>query len=60
MYIEMWEFENLQEMEKCSTRIFEDDGMKRIQEEFHTLIDHRIFAGHVWNTVAQFGFGINV
>jgi hypothetical protein len=52
LYIEMWEFESLQEMEKCNARIFENKVMKRIQAEFHTLIEHATFARFIWNTVA--------
>jgi hypothetical protein len=52
LYIEMWEFEKLQEMEKCNARIFENKVMKRIQVDFHTLIEHAIFVRFIWNTVA--------
>jgi len=52
LYIEMWEFENLQEMEKCNARIFGNKEMKRIQAEFHTLIDSSTFARFVWNKIA--------
>lgn len=52
LYIEMWEFESLQEMEKCNARIFENKVMKGIQAEFHTLIEHATFARFIWNTVA--------
>lgn len=52
LYIEMWEFENLPEMEKCNARIFENKEMKRIQSEFQALIDHATFARFIWNTVA--------
>jgi len=52
LYIEMWEFESLQEMEKCNTRIFKNKEMKRIQAEFYTLIDHTTFTRFIWNAVA--------
>ena len=52
LYIEMWEFESSQEMEKCNARIFENKEMKRIQVEFHTLIEHATFARFIWNSVA--------
>lgn len=51
MYIEMWEFESLLEMEKCNTRIFKNAEMKRIQAEFQTLIDYATFTRFLWNTV---------
>lgn len=52
LYIEMWEFENLSEMEKCNARIFAHKEMKRINAEFHGLIDHASFARYIWNTIA--------
>ncbi len=52
MYIEMWEFESLPEMEKCNDRIFSHKEMKRINVEFHELIDASTFARFIWNTVA--------
>ncbi len=52
LYIEMWEFESLPEMEKCNARIFAHRDMKRIQSEFHTLIDTSTFSRYIWNTVA--------
>ena len=52
LYIEMWEFENLPAMEKCNSRIFGNKEMKKIQAEFHTLIDHATFARFIWNKVA--------
>ena len=52
LYIEMWEFENLQDMETISTNIFENQEMKRIQAAFHTLIDHTTFSKYIWKTVA--------
>jgi hypothetical protein len=52
LYIEMWEFESLPEMEKCNARIFKNKEMKRIQAEFQTLIEHSTFNRFIWNTVA--------
>jgi hypothetical protein len=52
LYIEMWEFESLTEMEKCNARIFAHKEMKRINAEFHELIDNSTFARFIWNTVA--------
>ncbi len=53
MYIETWEFEGLQEMEKCNARVFGAKEMKRIQAEFHTLIDNSTFARFIWNSVRR-------
>jgi hypothetical protein len=52
MYVEMWEFDNLLQMEKCNSRIFDKEEMKRIQEEFFKLIDTSTFSRFLWNTVA--------
>jgi len=52
MYIEMWEFDSLPEMEKCNARIFAHKEMKRINVEFHELIEHSTFARFIWNVVA--------
>jgi hypothetical protein len=52
LYIELWEFESLPEMEKINARIFKNKEMKRINVEFHTLIDHATFARFIWNAVA--------
>jgi hypothetical protein len=52
LYIEMWEFESLPEMEKCNARIFKNKEMKRIQAEFQTLIEHSTFNRFIWNTIA--------
>ena len=52
LYIEMWEFESLPEMERCNAKIFEDREMKRIQKEFQSLIDNSTFARFIWSSVA--------
>jgi hypothetical protein len=52
LHIEMWEFETLQDMEKCNARIFKNKEMKRTQAGFHTLIEHATFARFIWNTAA--------
>jgi predicted nucleotidyltransferase len=52
LYVEMWEFEDLQKMEKINARIFKNKEMKRINSEFHSLIDQASFARFIWNTVA--------
>jgi hypothetical protein len=52
MYIEMWEFENFEEMDRINRRIFSDKGMKRIQDGFHLLIDPATFSANIWVPVA--------
>ena len=52
LYIEMWEFESLQEMEKTQARIHANKEMKRIIAEFNELIDQATSANFIWNSVA--------
>ena len=52
MYIEMWEYENMLEMETISSRIFSDDGMKKISKGFHKLVEPTTFSASIWNSVA--------
>ena len=52
LYIEMWEFESLQEMEKTQARIHANKEMKRIITEFNELIDQATSANFIWNSVA--------
>ena len=51
MYIEMWEYENMVEMETISSRIFSDDGMKKISKGFHKLVEPATFSVGIWNPV---------
>ncbi len=52
MYIEIWEYENLAESEKINKRIFDDEGMKKIQSAFHLLIEPATFSANIWSPVA--------
>lgn len=52
MYVEMWEYEDIAEMDAINKRIFEDDVMKRINVEFHQLVEPATFSACVWNSVA--------
>ncbi len=51
LYIEMWEFQNLAELEKITARIFEDEGMKRISRGFHQLIEPATYSTNIWSPV---------
>ncbi len=51
MYIEMWEYEDIAEMDRISTRIFSAEGMKRIQSGFHLLIEPSTFSTSLWTSV---------
>ena len=52
MFIEMWEYENLAELEKNDKRIFSDDQMKKISEAFHKLVEPATFSACIWSKVA--------
>lgn len=51
LYIEMWEYENLATMEIISARIFKDQGMKKISEGFHQLIEPTTFSTYIWRPI---------
>jgi hypothetical protein len=48
----MWEYENMPDMETISSRIFSDDGMKKISKGFHKLVEPVTFSASIWNSVA--------
>jgi len=50
-YIEMWEFNNMAELEKCWTRENKDEGFMRIHEGFLRLIDPTTFSMKMWTSV---------
>jgi hypothetical protein len=52
MYIEMWEYENLAQMEETNTRIFSDEGIKKINAAFHKLVEPATFSATIWSKVA--------
>jgi hypothetical protein len=52
MYVEMWEYESLTEMERVSDRIFADEGMKKISRGFHQLVEPATFTAAIWSPVA--------
>lgn len=52
MYIEMWEYESLAEMERISDQIFADEGMKRIGKGFHKLVEPTSLTTSIWYPVA--------
>jgi hypothetical protein len=52
MYIEMWEYENLAQLEEIDKRIFSDEGMKKISTAFHKLVEPARFSASIWSKVA--------
>jgi hypothetical protein len=52
LYIEMWEFEDLEAMETITSRIFSDEGMKKISKGFHQLVEPATFSNSIWRPIA--------
>jgi hypothetical protein len=52
MYIEMWEYENLAQLEEIDKRIFSDKGVKKISAAFHKLVEPATFSVSIWSKVA--------
>lgn len=52
MYVEMWEFESLAEMDEVNGRVFGDPEMKAIQTAFHSLVEPATFNTSIWRPVA--------
>jgi len=48
MYVEMWEYASLADMEKISDRIFAHEKMKKISQGFHQLIESTSFSTSIW------------
>jgi len=52
MYVEMWEYENLAQVEETNRRIFSDERMKKMNAAFHKLVVPATFSASIWNRVA--------
>jgi hypothetical protein len=52
MYVEMWEYENLAQLEETNSRIFSDEGIKKISTAFHKLVEPATFSAAIWSEVA--------
>lgn len=52
LYIELWEYESLANMEEIGGRIFADEGMKAISAAFHQLVEPATFSASIWSLVA--------
>ena len=52
MYVEMWEYGNLAQVEETNRRIFSDERMKKINAAFHKLVVPATFSASIWNRVA--------
>ena len=49
LYIEMWEYESLAQMEEVNARIFADERMKRFDAEFHQSVEPATFSASIWS-----------
>lgn len=52
LYIEMWEYDSLADMERITARIFSDEGMKKISQGFHQLVEPATFSTSIWYPIA--------
>jgi hypothetical protein len=52
MYIEMWEFQDMELMEKVNERVFRHEGMKTIQTAFQQLVEPISFTSSIWRPIA--------
>jgi hypothetical protein len=52
MYVEMWEHENLAQLEETNSRIFSDEGIKKISTAFHKLVEPATFSAAIWSKAA--------
>jgi len=50
-YVEMWEFENLAELEKFFNRVMQSDYMTTLYPEFASLIVPATYSMNIWNSV---------
>jgi hypothetical protein len=51
-YVEMWEFKNMEEMDKVNARMMKYEEMKKIDTGFHKIVDHTTFTQSIWSAVA--------
>jgi hypothetical protein len=51
LYIEMWEYKSMSDMETVSSKIFSDDGMKKISQGFHQLVEPATFSASIWHSI---------
>jgi len=51
LYIEMWEYNSLGDMDTINNRIFSNENMRRIDQEFHQLIEPTSFSASIWRQI---------
>jgi len=52
LYVEMWEYESLAQMEETNERIHKDEGMDAIRSAFHQIVEPATLSEGVWRPVA--------
>jgi len=50
-YMELWEFKNMTDYEKCRKRLTKDKGWKKLMQEIVSLIEPATIQVTMWNTV---------
>ena len=50
-YVQLWEFDNMAEVEKSLAKMFRDKGFLEIKQEFDRLIEPVTHSWSVWDSV---------
>ncbi len=50
-FVEMWEFENLADLEKCFNKVMRSDYMTKLYPEFARLLVPATYSMNIWNSV---------
>jgi hypothetical protein len=52
LYVEMWEYGSLAQMEETNARIHKDEGMDAIRAAFHQMVEPATMSESVWRPMA--------
>ena len=50
-YVQLWEYDNMADIEKSLTKMFKDKGFIEIEQEGNRLIEPTTHSWNVWNSV---------
>jgi len=50
-YVEMWEFENLADFEKCNNRQMQSEYLKTVEQELWAFVVPATYSVSIWNPV---------
>ncbi len=53
-HIEIWEFESMNDIDALFKTMFGDEELKKIPQEFFSLVQPGTYRSQVWNAVAEF------